>query len=170
MKQFKDMNQEEKDERSIKEMFKRKDAAEAKGKTYKPRMTGNMERLMAEQPEHFAWMTQDNVAAKTVKKVEVDKGEHSLRVAKEFAEYQQGLLKKIGDENRVMRELLEGEDGALLNRLRNQHRVQLRSLTYKLKSKEHQYKGMSDSYWRIAEREKALRDEVAELKRELGRK
>ena len=169
MKQFKDMNQAEKDERSIKEMFKRKEAAEAKGKTYKPRMTGNMERLMEEQPEHFAWMTQDNVATKTVKKVEVDKVEHSLRVAKEFAEYQQGLLLKIGDENRVMKELLEGEDGALLNRLRMDYRRQVKALEFRLKDEEKRHSILKNVYFYSSERERALRDEVEELRKELGR-
>ena len=116
MKQFKDMNQEEKDERAIHRMMQRKDKAEAKGKVYKPRMTGEMPRLIKEYPEQFTWMTGENVIAKTVDQVEVVKVNHSLGAANEFAEYQQGLLLQVGDENRKFKKELEW-----IRNTRNEH-------------------------------------------------
>ena len=52
-KQFKDMNAAERDDFKIVRFLKRKAKAEAAGKVYKPRLTGNMKRLMDDYPERF---------------------------------------------------------------------------------------------------------------------
>ena len=60
-KQQKDMTPGELDEFKIHRLLKRKADTEAKGKTYKPRMTGDIPRLIKEYPDSFKWMAAEVV-------------------------------------------------------------------------------------------------------------
>ena len=169
MKQFKDMNQAERDQFAISRMMQRKDKAEAKGKTYKPRMTGEMPRLIEQYPEQFTWMTGENVIAKTVDQVEVVKVNHSLSSANEFAEYQQSLLLKIGDDNRRMKALLVNGSDDYIRAMEQRHMSEVQRLKRQLKLSEDRaasrLKIINEGY----QQKDDLRKEIADLKRELGR-
>ena len=103
MKQFKDQTEEERDHSRIDKFLKRKAAAEAKGKTYKPRSTGNIERLIKEYPERFKGVIQEQPEPITSKEVEELREQlaiqaisldHQTRLAAKQGETIRGLVKE----------------------------------------------------------------------------
>ena len=167
MKQFKDMNQAERDQFAIKRMMERKAKAESKGKTYKPRMTGDMPRLIKEYPSQFTWMTSNNVITQSVDHAELLKVQHSLDTANQMVKHQQGLLSSQGDTIKQ----LKNKD-VKVNKYRG---AGIEDLLHTIKSLEHSSEQQAKRHQREIEKlklneEKRIRvfKYMRELERQLG--
>ena len=97
-KQPKDMTQVEKDEFDIHRFYQRKNKAEAVGKVYKPRFTGNIKRLLEQYPEEFPeYAVNDNPVIIPVTNKEVEELREQLAIQEVRLEHQTRLSASQGE-------------------------------------------------------------------------
>ena len=100
-KQPADRTPAEQDEYDIHRFYQRKEKAEAAGKTYKPRFTGNIQRLLEQYPERFAGYGKDKPVIKQVTNKEVEELKAQLAASQASLGYQTRLTASQGEQLRV---------------------------------------------------------------------
>ena len=99
-KQPADRTPAEQDEYDIHRFYQRKEKAEAAGKTYKPRFTGNIQRLLEQYPERFAGYGKDKPVIKQVTNKEVEELKAQLAASQASLGYQTRLTENQGEQLR----------------------------------------------------------------------